>query len=295
MADTPADSATLHETGRIAVDVQAAESEFNELARRLSRPQSSDTVQIDLEKGQKEESFDLREYLSSSNDAHQQAGIKHKHVGVTWEDLQVNVFGGAESKIYVPTFGDAIISFFLFPFFWIWSFIGPRITKKAPVTRTILHKSSGVLKSGEMCLVLGCPNAGCTTFLKTIALQRDEYASVTGEVLYAGMDADQMTNQYKGEVVYNEEDDIHIPTLTVAQTLAFALSTKTPGPNGRLPGVTRKEFDRQVQGVLLSMLNITHKGHPRRRCFCTRRLRRRKAPCEHRRNDSNSSLRHLLG
>ncbi|KAG6817582.1 hypothetical protein H0H87_006959 [Tephrocybe sp. NHM501043] len=67
-----------------------------------------------------------------------------------------------------------------------------------------------------------------------------------------------MAKHYKGEVVYNQEDDIHIATLTVAQTLAFALSTKTPGPNGRLPGVSRKEFDQEVLDTLLRMLNISH-------------------------------------
>lgn len=56
-----------------------------------------------------------------------------------------------------------------------------------------------------MCLVLGCPGSGCTTFLKTIANQRQGYANVTGEVLYAGIDASDMAKHYKGEVVYNEE------------------------------------------------------------------------------------------
>ena len=53
-------------------------------------------------------------------------------------------------------------------------------------------------------------------------------------------------------------DDIHIATLTVAQTLSFALSTKTPGPKARLPGVSRKDFSREVQTTLLKMLNIQH-------------------------------------
>ena len=53
-------------------------------------------------------------------------------------------------------------------------------------------------------------------------------------------------------------DDRHIPTLTVGQTLNFALSTKTPGPNGRLPGVSKKEFNGEVQDTLLKMLNIQH-------------------------------------
>ena len=55
-----------------------------------------------------------------------------------------------------------------------------------------------------MCLVLGCPGAGCTTFLKTIANER-ESLTVSGEVLYAGIDAQEMAKYYKGEVVYNME------------------------------------------------------------------------------------------
>jgi ABC-type multidrug transport system ATPase subunit len=53
-------------------------------------------------------------------------------------------------------------------------------------------------------------------------------------------------------------DDIHIPTLTVGQTLKFALSTKTPGPKGRLPGISRSEFNAAVKDMLLKMLNIVH-------------------------------------
>ncbi|KAE9401914.1 pleiotropic drug resistance ABC transporter [Gymnopus androsaceus JB14] len=276
MADTP-DAATLyeeqradaiesqvpHQTGH--VDVSAAERQFNELSRQLSRHSqkrgstSSAETANDIEKGiEQEDAFDLKDYLSSSNDAYQQAGIKHKHVGVTWEDLQVDVFGGADSKLFVRTFANAILGFILSPITLIWSFISPLFPKKNIPMKSILHKSSGALKPGEMCLVLGCPGAGCTTFLKTIANQRQEYGNVSGQVLYAGMDAAEMSKFYKGEVVYNEEDDRHIATLTVEQTLKFALSTKTPGPNGRLPGVSRKEFDNEVLETLLRMLNISH-------------------------------------
>jgi ATP-binding cassette, subfamily G (WHITE), member 2, SNQ2 len=36
------------------------------------------------------------------------------------------------------------------------------------------------------------------------------------------------------------------------------IGSKTPGPNGRLPGVSRKEFESEVQDTLLRMLNISH-------------------------------------
>lgn len=72
-------------------------------------------------------------------------------------------------------------------------------------TSRFSFSQSGVIKPGEMCLVLGCPGAGCTTFLKAIANERTGYASVTGDVHYAGIDATEMSKLYKGETVYNQE------------------------------------------------------------------------------------------
>jgi ATP-binding cassette subfamily G (WHITE) protein 2 (SNQ2) len=47
--------------------------------------------------------------------------------------------------------------------------------------------------------------------------------------------------------------------LTVAQTLGFALSTKTPGK--RIPGVSRKEFNEKLLTTFLRMFNIRHTEH----------------------------------
>lgn len=120
MANTPAsDTATLASLNDDRkrrsvnqVDIRQAESEFTQLQRTLSRPaydnrpQSSkhEHLSKDLEKDDsvEEERFDLREYLTSSNDASQAAGIKHKHVGVTWEDLEVTGIGGEDNKESLP-------------------------------------------------------------------------------------------------------------------------------------------------------------------------------------------------
>jgi len=124
MAETPAsDTATLatlnddtKRRSRNHVDVHQAEAEFTRLQRDLSgtdtdyehRAQSSTPqpkhLPKDLEKASPDdaeaagERFDLREYLASSNDANQAAGIKHKHVGVTWDDLEVTGIGGEDNK-----------------------------------------------------------------------------------------------------------------------------------------------------------------------------------------------------
>ena len=75
-------------------------------------------------------------------------------------------------------------------------------------------------------------------------------------MLYGPFDAKVFEKKYRGEAVYNQEDDVHHPTLTVGQTLGFALDTKTPGK--RPDGVTKKEFKSKVIDLLLKMFNIEH-------------------------------------
>lgn len=76
--------------------------------------------------------------------------------------------------------------------------------------RFLLSGFSGVLKAGEMALVLGRPGAGCTTFLKTVANLREGVAGmyypfevsesntdlckcsgVDGNVIYGDMSAEE--------------------------------------------------------------------------------------------------------
>lgn len=49
---------------------------------------------------------------------------------------------------------------------------------------------------------------------------------------------------------------MHHPTLTVEQTLRFALRTKTP--KKLLPDETNQSFREEVLSLLLKMLNIEH-------------------------------------
>ena len=121
------ESVSINESNSSHIDVRRAEEEFNTLSRQLSNrlansirnTTDSTTTAHDPEKGldvDEEERFDLREYLTSSNDANQKAGIRHKvksesqslghvliacfqNVGVVWENLQVEVAGGLDSKV----------------------------------------------------------------------------------------------------------------------------------------------------------------------------------------------------
>ena len=251
------------------VDVGRAEAEFAELKRelshhsRISRQASQHQEpksEIDIEKGglaggtslsptqSDEEPFDLEATLRGNKNEDEKAGIKSKRIGVVWENLTVKGIGG--SKNYVKTFPMAFVSFF--NVYGIAKSILGRGRKGTECE--ILKDFRGVAKPGEMVLVLGKPGSGCTTFLKVISNQRVGYTKVDGEVLYGPFDSQMFAKRYRGEAVYNGEDDIHHPTLTVGQTLDFALDTKVPGK--RPAGLTRHEFKEKVIELLLKMFNI---------------------------------------
>ncbi|CAM1502427.1 Fc.00g044110.m01.CDS01 [Cosmosporella sp. VM-42] len=241
------------------VSIEQAEADFAELQReftgvsRASRRKSR-TSHHDPEKTAAPESddsslFDLEGALRGGLDAEREAGIRDKHIGAYWEGLTVKGIGGSTN--YVPTFPDAFIGFFDV----ITPVLGLLGLGRKPVETTLLDDFRGVCKPGEMVLVLGKPGSGCTTFLKTIANQRHGYTSVTGDVLYGPWDAKEF-NRYRGEAVYNAEDDIHHATLTVGQTLNFALDTKMPA---KRPGnMSKVEFKENIITMLLKMFNIEH-------------------------------------
>jgi ABC-type multidrug transport system ATPase subunit len=223
----------------------------------LAGPSTTPSTETDIEAaagaGEKiEDEFNLANELHSGRQLANDAGIKHKKVGVVWEDLEVIGAGGM--KMHIRNFSNADIEQFILPPIKIMGLLG--FKPFAPKPRTILHKTTGVLKPGEMCLVLGRPGSGCSTFLKTIANQRDSFMKVNGNVEYAGVHAKEMHKYYGGEVLYNQEDDDHLPTLTVGQTLRFALELKTP--KKRIPGVSTTQYRDALLNLLLSMLNIKH-------------------------------------
>lgn len=253
-------SKSLNHNQAGGVSIEQAEADFAELQREftgVSRASRRETRKgVDPELGAAHSFsddtvsvFDLETALRGDLDAEQEAGIRSKHIGVYWDGLTVK--GMASSTNYVQTFPDAFVSFF--------DVVSPIINilglGRKPKESVLLDSFQGVCKPGEMVLVLGRPGSGCTTFLKTIANQRYGYTSVTGEVLY-GPWTQKDFDRYRGEAVYNAEDDIHHPTLTVEQTLGFALDTKMPA---KRPGNMSKEaFKDHVISLLLKMFNIEH-------------------------------------
>ncbi|RDW93714.1 putative ABC transporter [Aspergillus mulundensis] len=178
-----------------------------------------------------------------------------RHHGVVWKNLTVKGVGlGAAIQ---PTNADIFLGL-------------PRLIKglltrgrkgtsagSAPL-RTILDDFTGCVRPGEMLLVLGRPGSGCSTFLKTIGNQRSGYKSVEGDIHYGGTDADTMVDKYRSEVLYNPEEDLHYATLTVRETIMFALKTRTPDKDSRLPGESRKDYQETFLSTIAKLFWIEH-------------------------------------
>lgn len=181
-----------------------------------------------------EDDFQLDEFMRQGHleKRHPESGDSTKKVGVLFKNLTVK--GAAVSAMTVRTLPQAILGTFgpdlyghitkLVPAL---KFGGGGGKGSGPEIRDLIHDFTGVVRPGEMMLVLGRPGSGCTTFLKAIANNRKGYVAVEGDVRYGGIDAAEMDRRYRGEVVYNPENDRHLPSLTVGQTLDFSLRTKT--------------------------------------------------------------------
>jgi ATP-binding cassette subfamily G (WHITE) protein 2 (SNQ2) len=185
----------------------------------------------DIEAGDKEAEegpdFDVGAFLKDGHfEKRTEAGESAKKVGVVYKNLTVK--GVGVSVAFVRTVPHAIIGTFGPDLYrLLCRFIPALRFGRHPPTRDLIHDFSGIVRDGEMMLVLGRPGSGCSTFLKGIANDRSSFAAVEGEVTYGGISAEDQRKFYRGEVNYNPEDDQHFPTLTVWQTLRFALMNKT--------------------------------------------------------------------
>lgn len=212
---------------------------FKTISRRSTRPSTRRRQSLapdgneDKELGdigdastEKEVEFDLDQFMKEGHFEKRKDGRSAKKVGVVWKNLTVKGIGATAT--FARTLPDAIIGTFGPDLYKIVSgFIPALRLGRHSQTRILANDYSGVLKDGEMMLVLGRPGSGCSTFLKAIANNRESYASIEGQVSYGGIPADKQKKRFRGEVNYNPEDDTHFANLNVWQTLYFALMNKT--------------------------------------------------------------------
>ncbi|KAK8129110.1 abc transporter cdr4 [Apiospora sp. TS-2023a] len=152
----------------------------------------------------------------------QQQQRKHRlQISVTFRDLEC--YGFASSATFQHTVASYALALPRLIGRWI-------STRRQPDRVQILRDFNGLVKPGEMLLVLGRPGSGCSSFLKV--LSGDVHGFSVGEgvrISYSGVPYDQMHKDFKGESIYLAELDAHFAELNLGQTLGFAASAREVG------------------------------------------------------------------
>ncbi|KAJ5760456.1 hypothetical protein N7520_007612 [Penicillium odoratum] len=172
----------------------------------------------------------------------EEAGFKRRELGVTWQNLSVEVLA-AEAAVK-----ENMISQFNIPQL-------VKDMRQKPPLKSILSDSHGCVKPGEMLLVLGRPGSGCTTLLKMLANRREGFHTINGDVRFGNMTPDEAI-KYQGQIVMNTEEELFYPRLTVGQTMDFATKNKVPS---HVPGAKSvAEYTAETKQFLLESMGISH-------------------------------------
>lgn len=125
---------------------------------------------------EKEADFELGPFIKEGHfEKRTEAGSSAKKVGVVFKNLTVKGIGSTAN--FVQTLPNAVLGTFGPDLYRIvCSFVPALRFGKQGQMRTLTNDFTGIVRDGEMMLVLGRPGSGCTTFLKAIANQRGDYA-----------------------------------------------------------------------------------------------------------------------
>ncbi|GMN37140.1 hypothetical protein TIFTF001_006570 [Ficus carica] len=140
-------------------------------------------------------------------------GVKLPTVEVRYEHLTI------EAECYVgsralPTLPNAALNMAES----VLGCLGISLAKKTKLT--ILKDVSGIVKPSRMTLLLGPPSSGKTTLLLALAGKLDPSLKVRGEVTYNGYKLNEFVPQKTS--AYISQNDVHVPEMTVKETLDFS-------------------------------------------------------------------------
>ncbi|KAI5361698.1 putative ABC transporter-like, ATP-binding domain, AAA+ ATPase domain, CDR ABC transporter [Septoria linicola] len=215
-------------------------------AGELERKGTLDGVEIgDEVLDPKSEKFDLYKWTKKTLQLVDEEGIKLKRAGVVFQNLNVSGSGSALNL------QKNVGSMFMAPLRFRETFN----LKKTP--RHILHNFDGIMKSGELLIVLGRPGSGCSTLLKSLTGQSHGLSIDEGSnINYNGIPQKQMIKEFKGEVIYNQEVDKHFPHLTVGETLEHAAALRMP--QARPLETSRQDAVKHITQVVMAVFGLSH-------------------------------------
>ncbi|SCU91758.1 LADA_0F11848g1_1 [Lachancea dasiensis] len=182
--------------------------------------------------------------LVSSNPDH----YKPYSLGCSWRNLRA--YGNSTDVAYQSTVVNLPLQLVEYVY---------RAARKARPEDTfdILKPMDGMVKPGELLVVLGRPGSGCSTLLKSISSNTHGFhIDKESEISYDGLSPKEISRHYRGEVVYNAEADVHFPHLSVFDTLKTV--ARLACPTNRIQGVDRETFATHITEVAMATYGLSH-------------------------------------
>ncbi|CZT45851.1 probable ABC1 transport protein [Rhynchosporium secalis] len=224
----PISEKTGHESLSDSADEEQLKPQIHELARNLTyhsvKDGSGNYVNPFSETSNpvldpRSDSFNYKSWMRTILAIHSRDPERYpkRVAGIAYRNLSAHGFG--EATDYQKTFGNYPLE--------IPSLFKRIIGRRQQTKIQILRDFDGLVRSGEMLVVLGRPGSGCSTLLKTISGETDGYyIDEKSYINYQGISVQQMHNDFRGECIYQAETDVHFPQLTVGQTLEFAAKAR---------------------------------------------------------------------
>lgn len=178
------------------------------------------------------EKFNARVWANTIVRLADEQGQDFRQIGLCFENL--NVFGYGTPTDFQKNVGNIWLA--------LPGMARRLVSHSAGQTRIdILQQFDGLIRPGEMCVVLGPPGSGCSTFLKTISGDTNGlYVNEGSYFNYQGLSAKEMHTAHRGDAIYTAEIDVHFPGLTVGETLTFASRARC---KKEIPeGITRNQY-----------------------------------------------------
>ncbi|KAG0548825.1 hypothetical protein BDA96_01G201000 [Sorghum bicolor] len=178
-------------------------------------------------------------FLKRQKERIERVGVKLPAIEVTYENLCVEAESGYSGGNQLPTLWNSTKGFF-------WGFIMLLGLKSDKMKTKILKDVSGIIKPCRLTLLLGPPGCGKSTLLRALAGQHDKSLKVTGAISYNSYRLDEFVPEKTA--VYISQYDLHIPDMTVRETLDFSARCQGVGNRAEiLEEVSKRE---KVTGII---------------------------------------------
>ncbi|KAK5084523.1 Multidrug resistance protein [Lithohypha guttulata] len=227
-----------------------------ELARQYTRQsiasQSADTdvfhAEPDSELDPNSDNFKPRKWTKAMLNMRQKSeGFVERTAGVSFKNM--SAWGQASEADYQSSVGNVWLQ--------VAGTARDLLARRKKRKIDILQGLDGLVKPGELLVVLGPPGSGCSTFLKTLTGETNGFnVGQESEINYTGISYDEMHKYFRGEAIYTAEQDIHFPAMLVGDTLYFAARARAPR---NLPGnVGKKQYAEHLRDVIMATFGIRH-------------------------------------